>query len=122
MSEFMELWKEALYKTEPFDVEPQRQQLEQSIQQFNRRLAVVRWMTLIPIVFMTGLGVWSAVSFLNLPQTASAKAVLLPVAGFLIAIMTIGMQKYWMMMMHNHLATMKELKRVQLMVLDRPSS
>ena len=119
MNEFLELLKEAFYKAEPFEAHPQQKELQRSVVQFERRVKVVRWMTWLPVTFMGVVLTIVLVSFFRLGDDASTKTLLIHAVLFLFSMLAIGSQKVWMCIMHNHYATMKELKRVQMLLLDR---
>ncbi len=119
MSEFGDLLKEALTGAETVPTDRGKQALEAAVAKFQRRERTVRWMAVIAVGFMSGLVIWAAVSFFRAPDDTPLRTSLLHVVAFLFGMSGIGFGKLWFAMMHDHLAVMKELKRMQLMLLDQ---
>jgi len=113
MSDFGDLLKEALTGAETVPHERNQQALQAAVEAFDRRNRTVRWMATFSVGFMSLVAAWSAWSFFQTPDDA-----LKPLIGyavlFLFAMTAVGTCKMWFAMMLDHLAVMKELKRMQL--------
>ena len=116
MSEFSEMLKEAFVGEEPFDPQPGREALDASVKKFDRRMRTVQVMVWLAVTFMGVVCVWSAVAFFRARDDGGSALVLYAVV-FLWAQAGIGFLKMWLIVMQNHIRTMKELKRVQMMLL-----
>ena len=112
--------KEAFVDAEPFDPDPGREALQSAVDRFTRRMRTVRVMAwVIAVPFMATVMIWALVSLLRAPEDTSTGTLLLYGVLFLWASIGVGFIKGWFAMMQNHLSVMKELKRLQLMMLDR---
>lgn len=119
MSEFKDMLKEAFRDDAPFDPSPGRAVLDASVQKFERRMRTVRWMAFFAVTFMSVVMVAGLWLLLDASDDASARTVVLYGALFVWGYVGIGFAKGWFAIMHNHIGTMKELKRVQMMLLER---
>ncbi len=118
MSEFGDLIKEAFAGEEPFDPRPTRDALEMSIRKFDRRMRTVRWMTWLGVTFMGVVSILTIVGVLRAPADVSPRTLALYLMVFAIAFSAIGFMKFWLVMMQNDIGLRKELKRVQMMMLN----
>ena len=115
MSEFGDLLKEALTGADTIPSERNDQALHAAVEKFDRRNRTVRWMATIAVTFMTAISVWAAVALWQAsPETESVKALIVYGVLFLFGMSGVGMSKMWFAMMLDHIAVMKELKRMQL--------
>lgn len=116
MSEFTEIIKEAFLGEEPFDPSPGRAKLEESIRSFESRERTLRYLLWFAVLFMTAVSVASAWAFLASGPDTSTKELILYAALFLFAGQSIGWSKMFLFSTQKTLGVMKELKRVQLML------
>jgi len=119
MSQFGELLKEAFVDTEPFDPNPDKEAVEASVRKFTRRMKTIRWMAIVAVSFMTAVFVWAAVSFVSASVDTATKTLLLYFGAAMFGMVGIAFSKTWFALMLNHVALMKELKRIQLMMLEQ---
>ncbi len=120
MSDFRNLIKEAFVDAEPFDPSPGREALQSSVDKFNRRMRTVRWMSwAVSVPFMTVVMIWALISLLQAPEDTSTSTLILYGVFFVWASTGVGFVKGWFAMTQNHILVMKELKRTQLMMLER---
>ncbi|MCB9883170.1 MAG: hypothetical protein H6834_15385 [Planctomycetes bacterium] len=117
MSEFTEIIKEAFVGEGAFDPTPGRDALEAAVQKYDRRMRTVRWLAWFMVAAMTVVGVIAAIAFAN-AEAPLGKEHLAYAALFTIAYVGIGIGKMFLLFQQNHLSLMKELKRVELMILD----
>jgi hypothetical protein len=118
MSQFSEMLKEA-FVDEPFVQDPSTDGLRASVRKFEQRMRTVRWMSFLAVTFFTGFAVWMALLLFTAPDDTSVRWLLVYAMGLLYAVIGIGFGKGWFALMHNHIAVMKEFKRVELMLLER---
>ena len=120
MSDFGNLIKEAFVDAEPFDPDPGREALRSSVEKYTRRMRTVRVMTWgVAVPFMGAVMIWSMISLLGAPEETSASTLFLYGMLFVWSSTAIGFIKGWFAMMQNHILVMKELKRVQLMLVEQ---
>lgn len=120
MSEFGSFLKEAFVDAEPFDPDPGREALRSSVEKFTRRMRMVRWMAWgLAVPFMTAVMIWSLVSLLGASAETDTSTLFLYGMLFVWSSTGVGFVKGWFAMMQNHIVVMKELKRVQLMLVER---
>jgi hypothetical protein len=119
MSEFAQILKEAFVGDEPFRPETDRATAEASVRKFENRMRTFRRMTTLLVGGMFIVLVYCVVGFLRLPVDANVKTQLTYVGAFIWAGSGITIGKLWFAMMHNHVAVMKEMKRIELMMLEK---
>jgi hypothetical protein len=118
MNEFSQMIKEAFAGEEPYRTDLGRQALEESIRRFERRDRAVRLMSWFAVAFMSAVTIWAVVAFVRAPQDASLKELLVYAAAFLWSMMGVGWMKMFLALMQNDIGIRKELKRVQLLMLE----
>lgn len=118
MSEFKELLKEAFAGAEPFDEHPGQDDLRQAVSRFEQRDLIVRILGWTAVTLATAAVVWSVYAFFTAPDDASARTLLVPAVVFIWGMSAIGWMKGFIFIMQNHLASMKELKRIQLLLAE----
>lgn len=116
MSEFREMLREALIGDEPFQEQKNEAHLRAAVERYDRRMKTVRFMAWFPVGFM-GLVVAVCVWRFAVTEPAEVKALLAYTALFVFAMTAIGWSKLWLMVMHNHIESQKELVRVQMLLL-----
>jgi hypothetical protein len=122
MNEFAEMLKEAMVGEEPFESEPGREVLLESIRKFERRVKTVRTMAWIGSAFLFGAALWAFVSILRAPEDAGVRTYVTYLAVFIWGMTGVGMMKMWFAMMLNDIGLRKEIKRLQMMMLEaRPA-
>jgi hypothetical protein len=119
VSEFGEMLKEAFVGEAPFEPHPGREALESSIDKFDSRMRTVRHMAWVGVLFPGAVMIGSAVMFFRAPEGTGLQTFILWAVLFLWGNMAVGMIKFWFAMMQNDISLRKELKRTQLMVLER---
>ncbi|MEQ8764386.1 MAG: DUF6768 family protein [Planctomycetota bacterium] len=119
MSDFGDMIREALLGEETFDSGPGKETVRAALEKFDRRMWTVRVMSWSGTALMTALAIWMVVLIFGMPDDASPKNLALYVSGLAFALLAIGMIKGWWFLMQNHFAVMKEIKRTQLMILER---
>ncbi len=119
MNEFTEMIKEAFVGDEPFDPSPGREALQASVDKFERRDRVVRFMSWFAVAFMGAVAFWAGWSFW---KSESTKMLILYATIFLWAMIGIGWAKMFLFQMQSSIALMKEIKRSQLMWVGRDPS
>ena len=119
MSEFGDLLREALVGDEEFDPSPGREALEAAVVGYERRLRTIRFMAMFAVLFMGAVSAVSLVFLLRAPEGTGLRTLLIYALGFFFGMSGIGMSKLWFAMMMNQSAVLKEIKRVQLALLDR---
>ena len=118
MNEFKEMIKEAFLGEEPYDPSPGRAAIEESIHKFERRDRTMRFLMWFVVAFWGLIGTWAAWSFWHADSATSTKMLLLYTAAFLFAAQAIGWAKMFLFSIQKDLSVLKELKRVQLTLLD----
>ncbi len=121
MNEFAEMLKEAFVGEEPFDPRPGREALQASIRKYDARMKTVRYMAIFAVSFMSIVCVYSFIWLLRAPDETSTRVLLIDAIVFGWALGGIGFSKMWFAMMHNDIGLRKELRRVQMMMLDKDS-
>ena len=120
MSDFGNLIKEAFVDAEPFDPDPGSEALRASVDRFTRRMRTVRWMAwAVAAPLMVAVMIWSLISVLGASEETSTTTLFFYGMLFVWSSTNIGFIKGWFAMMQNHIVVMKELKRVQLMLVER---
>lgn len=119
MREFADLLKEALTGAETVPSDADHAALQAAIAKFERRHVTIRWMAVLMVGFMTALAAWAGIGFFDAPDDASVKTLLLYVAAFLFGLNGIAFGKLWFLMMHDQVAVLRELKRIQLQLLTQ---
>ena len=118
MNEFKEMIKEAFLGEETPAASPAREAVEVALRRLDRRDRVVRVLSWFMVTFMTLVGIAAAVLFAQEAGTPLGKAHLVYAALFTMAFVGIGAGKLFLLAMQNHLGVLKELKRVELMLLN----
>jgi len=118
MNELSELLKEAFTGVDPYDADPRREGVEAALQRFDGRVRTVRWMAWIGVGFLFAVAVVTLVLLLRAPDDASPRTLSVYVALFVWANVGIGMAKLWFAMMLNDIGIRRELKRMQLVLLE----
>ncbi len=118
MTEFGELLKEALVGEEPMDMHPARDVLEQSVRKFDKRMRAVRLMAVFAVGFMGIVSIVVGVMVYRAPQDVSPKTLFMYGGVFFIAFSAIGFCKMWFAMMHNDIGLRKEIKRMEVLLLE----
>jgi len=116
MSEFQDMLKEALIGDEPFQEHQNEAHLQEAVKRYDRRMKTVRFMTWFPVGFMTVLVVGCLWRF-AVTDPSEVKELLVYALLFVFAMTAIGWSKLFLMMMHNHVESQKELVRVQMLLL-----
>ena len=118
MSELSEMIKEAFTDSEKsFQPHPARRDLELSVEQYGRRMKVVRGLAFFTVSFMGLVCAACAIAFFQAPED-DTRSLILYASGFIFAMTAIGWGKMWFSNMQNHLAVVKEIKRTQFMLLE----
>ena len=118
MNDFFKMLEEALKGDEPSPPHPDREALESALRGFETRHRTVMTMTFLGVFFMSALCVAMIVLLVRADDDVRLGVQLTYLALFVLGISSIGIIKFWMVVMHNHLAVMKELKRMQLQRLE----
>ena len=116
MNEFGELLREFFKGERSLEPETDRAALEESRRGFDRRMRTVRTMTWTAVAFMTGVMVWAGAGLLG--DSLSGQRLAIRATLVLLALVAIGLQKLWLIVMQNQTAVMKELKRIQIRMID----
>jgi hypothetical protein len=119
---FAHMLREAFAGPEPFDPAPGRAALKAALREFERRDRVLRVLTWGTVLFMTLLAGWAAWSFAHAPADADAKRLLLYAVVFLFATAGIGFGKLWLFTAQSQLALQRDLKRLELTLLQPGSA
>ena len=115
---FTRMVQEALTGPEPFDPSPGRVALAAAVREFERRERVLRFLAWGSVAFMTAIALWAAWNLLRAPESASTQHLLLYACAFLWASGGIGFAKLWLFFTQAQLTTQRELKRLELTLLD----
>ncbi len=118
MSELGDLLKEALIGADPLPRDQGEGALRIAVRTFERRWQTVRLMAWSMVAFMTLVFVVALVLFWNAPQDVGPKQLVVYAVIFLWSALGIGFGKIWLVMMQNNIRVMKELKRVQILMLE----
>ena len=119
MNDFQELIKEAFLGEEPYDHTQGEAELKASIRKFESQDRVLRWMLWSSVAFMSGLTYWAGWSFYKAPSDASPKQLILYATVFLFAVQCVGWTKMFLFNNQKSFSILKELKRVQLLLMER---
>lgn len=119
MSEFTEMIKEAFVGEEPFDARPGRDVLQASIRKLETRMRTVRFMTWFAVAFFSVVWIYCLVWLLRAPDTATTRQLVIYGVLMVWGFSGVGFGKFWFAMMHNDIGLRKEIKRTQLMMLER---
>jgi hypothetical protein len=103
---------------EPFRATPERDALEESVKKFERRIKAVRFMAFLAVTFMTLVVLAGLIPLLRADEATSGRSLAIYVILILFGGMGISFGKLWFAMMVNHIALIKELKVVQLRILQ----
>lgn len=122
MNEFKEMIKEAFLGEEVFDASPGRAALEASVEKYDRRERVARFMAWFTVSFMSIVFLWAAWSFWQAGSEASTKQLILYASVALWGMIGIGSGKLFLLHMQTHISLMKELKRMQLTFFEQRQS
>jgi hypothetical protein len=101
-----------------FDPAPGREALEAGLREFERRERALRLLAWGTVGAMALLAAWAAWSFLSAPADAGVKRLVLDATLFLWASLGIAFGKLWLFTTQAQLATQRELKRLELALLD----
>lgn len=101
-----------------FDPAPGRAALEAGLREFERRERVLRLLAWGSVGIMALLAIWAAWGFASAPEDASVKRLVLDAALFLWASLGVAFGKLWLFSAQAHLVTQRELKRLELALLD----
>ena len=118
MSEFSEMIKEAFGLEEPFDPRPDREDVLQAIESFDRRMRLVRIMVWTWVSGLTALSIWMGVLLLAAPADPPTNRQLFYLGLLVLGVQGLWVCKNWFSNMLNHTLVMRELKRTQLWMLD----
>jgi len=118
MNDFTELLKEAFVGEEPYDPHPARADVQAALHRFESRDRTLRYMMWFAVAFMTAVAAWSAWRFFASGDEATTRELILYAALFLWANVGVGWAKMFLFTTQKHLSILKELKRVQLLILD----
>ncbi len=119
MNEFAEMLKEAFVGEEPFDARPGREALQASIRKYDARMKTVRYMAIFAVTFMGVVGIYCFVWLLRAPDETSTRVLIIYALVFGWALGAVGFSKGWFAMMHNDIGLRKELRRMQMMMLEK---
>jgi hypothetical protein len=118
MSEFYEMLKEAIVGAEPYRPDEGRAALEASVRKFEARLRTVRFMAIFAVSFATVAWIAGLVLLVRADDSVSPRELLLYAGLAVFGFAIVGFAKMWFANMMNHLTVMKELKAVELRVLE----
>jgi len=118
MNEFQAMLKEALMGEEPFNTEQGSADLKASIRKFESQDKMLRALLWGSVVFQMGLFIWSGWKFCTSDADSSPKSLILYATLFLISIQCIGWSKMFIFSNQKSFSILKELKRVQLLLLE----
>jgi small-conductance mechanosensitive channel len=118
MNEFGNMIKEAFLGLEAFDALPGKAEIQKSIEAFDRRERTMRVLTWVSVFLMAALLIGVVVSWFQAGADASTKELLTHLALFTFSLTGIGLMKIWFFVMQFQIATLRELKRTQMMVLE----
>lgn len=118
MNDFQDMIKEAFVGEEPYRGGQDSTELRASIRKFevqDRLLRIGLWGS---VLAMSALCYWSGLRFWQAPQDASPKQLILYATLFLVSIQCIGWTKMFLFNNQKSFSILKELKRVQLLLLE----
>ena len=118
MNQFSEMIKEAFMGEEPYDPSPGRVALEEAIKKFESRDRVVRFMAWFAVAFMSAVMFWSIWMLWKADSETETKMLIVYAVVFLWSSAGVGFGKMFLFSLQSNLSIMKELKRVQLALLD----
>jgi len=118
LNEFGEMLKEALAGEAPLDPRPTPESLEASMRKFDQRSRAMRRLTFLGLAFMGTLSILTVVGVLRTPADASPRTLALYLMAFGFTFSAVGSMKFWLFLMQNDIAHRKELRRIELMILD----
>jgi len=121
MSEFSDLLKEAFAGAEPFDAHPGRADLEAAVTKFESRDRLVRYLAWTAVTLASVPTIWAIHGLVVAAPDAAVKGLMVKGIVLVIGMSAIGFMKAFLYAMQNHLAQMKELKRVQMLLLEAAS-
>ncbi len=121
MNEFAQMLKEAFVGEEPFDPRPGREALQASIRKYDARMKTVRYMAIFAVSFMGVVGVYCFIWLLRAPDETSTRVLIIYALVFGWALGAVGFCKGWFAMMQNDIGLRKELRRIQMMMLEKDS-
>jgi len=87
------------------------------VRKFDRRMRTVQVMVWFAVTFMGAASIFAGVPFFR-TRGEGRSAMALYALLFLWTQSVVGFAKMWLFLMQNHIRTMKELKRVQMMMLE----
>ncbi len=117
MSELSDIIKEMLVGDgERIESNPARENLEEAVGRYDRRMKTVRALAWTQVALMTAGFVWSIVSFFSAPDDATPKQLILYSTVFLFTGLGTWMGKLMIFYTQHYVNVMKEVKRTQLMV------
>lgn len=114
-NEFTEMIKEAFVGEEPYESSPGREALLASIRSFEARDRTMRLLVWFVVTFMAALAAWAGWKFAS---ESSTKMLILYATVFLWGMQGVGWAKMFLFSTQKSLSMLKELKRVQLTILD----
>lgn len=100
------------------DPAPGRAAVEAGLREFERRERALRLPAWSAVGVLALLAAWAAWSFLSAPADAGVKRLVLDATLFLWASLGLAFAKLWLVSAQAHLATQRELKRLELAWLD----
>ena len=121
MNEFAQMLKEAFVGEEPFDARPGREALQASIRKYDARMKTVRYMAIFAVTFMSVVFFYCFIWLLRAPDDTSTRVLIIYAVIVGWAMGAIGFSKGWFAMMHNDIGLRKELRRIQMMMLEKDS-
>ena len=119
MNEVQAMIKEALMGEEPFAPDQGSTDLKASIRRFETQDRMLRLLLWGAVLTQTGLCVWSGYRFWQADAETSTKSLILYATLFLVSIQCIAWSKMVIFNNQKSYSVLKELKRVQLMLLER---
>jgi hypothetical protein len=120
MSEIGDLVREAFLGEDVFPEDRSRSAMEESLKKFDRRMNLARLLSFFAVLVLFSAGVWSAVSFFSADDDAPVRDLILYGAVFVAANVGVSFGKLWYILMQNQTHILKEVKRVQIAVLNIP--
>ncbi len=118
MSEFGDLLREAFAGAERFDAHPGRADLERAVSKFEARDRTVRVLVWSVVTLATVPAAWAAYGLFAADDGTSTRMLVIQGVVLLFAMQSIAFMKAYLAEMRNHLDQMKELKRVQMLLLE----
>ena len=118
MNDFQDMFKEAFLGEEPYKGGQNSVELTASIRKFESQDRLLRISLWGSVLSMTALCIWSGLSFWQTPEAAGPKPLILYATLFLISVQCIGWIKMFLFNNQKSFSILKELKRVQLLLLE----